>query len=94
MVDMDRMDEIPIFPLQQVVLFPRVRCPLHIFEPRYRQLTEAALAGDRRIGMVAVRPEHANAMAGDPPVFGVGCEGRSVGRGVSGRGQGTTAVPA
>jgi Lon protease-like protein len=59
-----------------VVLFPGVQTPLHIFEPRYRQMTEHALAGGRRIGMVAVRPEAAAAIAGDPPVFPVGCEGR------------------
>ena len=68
-------DVIPIFPLAQVVLFPGVRCPLHIFEPRYRQMTEAALRGERRIGMVTVRPDEAHAMAGDPGVFEVGCEG-------------------
>jgi len=66
---------IPLFPLGNVVLFPRSRVPLHIFEPRYRQMTAAALAGDRRIGMVAVRPEHQAEMAGDPPVFAVGCAG-------------------
>lgn len=78
MVDPDDSEsrEIPIFPLQQVVLFPRVPCPLHIFEPRYRQMTEAALAADGRIGMVAVRPDHLHEMAGDPPIFDVGCEGR------------------
>ncbi|HEY8157039.1 MAG TPA: LON peptidase substrate-binding domain-containing protein [Myxococcota bacterium] len=66
----------PLFPLANVVLFPGVQAPLHIFEPRYRQMTEHTLAGDRKIGMVAVRPERVDAMAGDPPVFGVGCEGR------------------
>jgi hypothetical protein len=80
MVDPDdgESDEIRIFPLQQVVLFPRVPCALHVFEPRYRQMTEAALAGDGRIGMVTVRPEHTHEMAGDPPIFDVGCEGRIV----------------
>ncbi len=68
-------EELPLFPLSQVVLFPGVRCPLHIFEPRYRQMTEAALAGSRRIGMVTVRPEHTTEMAGDPPLFDVGCAG-------------------
>ncbi len=67
---------IPIFPLSAVVLFPRVSAPLHIFEPRYRQMTAAALGGDRRIGMVTARPEYAQATQGDPPVFSVGCEGR------------------
>jgi hypothetical protein len=69
------LETIPIFPLANVVLFPRGRVPLHVFEPRYRQMTAEALAGERRIGMVAVRPEHAADMAGDPPVFAVGCAG-------------------
>jgi Lon protease-like protein len=67
---------LPLFPLSHVVLFPGVQTPLHIFEPRYRQMTEHALAGSRRIGMVTVRPEAVEAMPGDPPVFQVGCEGR------------------
>ena len=69
-------ESLALFPLSNVVLFPGVRTPLHIFEPRYRQMTEHALAGSRQIGMVAVRPERVEAMPGDPPVFGVGCEGR------------------
>ncbi len=70
-----RIEEIPLFPLANVVLFPHGRVPLHVFEPRYRELSAHALAGARRIGMVAVRPEHADAMAGDPPVFAIGCAG-------------------
>lgn len=66
---------IPIFPLENVVLFPRVQVPLHIFEPRYRQMTHEALAGDRRIGMVVVRPESTGDMQHHPPVFEVGCTG-------------------
>jgi Lon protease-like protein len=66
---------LPIFPLQSVVLFPGVNAPLHLFEPRYRQMAEAALAGNRRIGMIAVPPEHVAEMAGDPPVYDVGCAG-------------------
>ena len=68
-------EEIALFPLASIVLFPRVRTPLHIFEPRYRQMAEHALAGERSIGMVAVPPEHVEAMAGDPPVYAVGCAG-------------------
>ncbi len=71
-------DEIPIFPLSQVVLFPKLRCPLHIFEPRYRELIQAAFDGEQRIGMVTVRPEHAADMAGDPPIYAIGCEGRII----------------
>jgi Lon protease-like protein len=71
----DALEALPIFPLANVVLFPHGRVPLHVFEPRYREMTEAALAADRRIGMTTVRPEHVHAMAGDPPVFSVGCAG-------------------
>ena len=67
--------KIPLFPLENVVLLPEGVVPLHIFEARYRQLTEHALAGDRRIGMIAVRPEGSREMAGDPPLFEIGCAG-------------------
>jgi len=70
-----REETIPLFPLPSVVLFPHARVPLHVFEPRYRQMTAHALAGERRIGMVAVHPEHLGAMDGDPPVFAIGCAG-------------------
>jgi Lon protease-like protein len=59
------------------VLFPDVRLPLHVFEPRYREMTRDVLAGDRAIGMVLIEP------GGDPgeqraPVFCTGCVGRVV----------------
>jgi len=66
---------LPIFPLSNVVLFPRVKTPLHLFEPRYRQLARDVLKGERRIGMVVVRPEHVDEMPGDPPIYPVGCAG-------------------
>jgi Lon protease-like protein len=64
-----------LFPLDNVVLLPGVVLPLHVFEPRYRQLAASVVAGDRQIGMIAVRPEHAHEMAGDPPLYAVGCAG-------------------
>jgi len=67
---------LPIFPLSNVVLFPGVSTPLHLFEPRYRQMARDVLAGGRRIGMVVVRPEFSDEMSGDPPVFPIGCAGR------------------
>jgi Lon protease-like protein len=66
---------IPIFPLPNVVLFPNVFLPLHIFEPRYRALVSDALSGDRIIGMVLLQPGHDADYAGRPPVFPVGCAG-------------------
>ena len=46
---------IPIFPLPNVVLFPSVFLPLHIFELRYRRMLADALSGDRIIGMVLLK---------------------------------------
>jgi Lon protease-like protein len=66
---------IPIFPLPNVVLFPNVFLPLHIFEPRYRAMVTDALAGDRIIGMVLLQPGHESEYEGRPPVFPVGCAG-------------------
>jgi Lon protease-like protein len=66
---------IPIFPLPNVVLFPNVFLPLHIFEPRYREMVADALAGDRIIGMVLLRPGWEANYDGRPPVYPIGCAG-------------------
>jgi Lon protease-like protein len=66
---------IPIFPLPNVVLFPNVFLPLHIFEARYRQMVDAALNGDRIIGMVLLRPGWEGDYEGRPPVYPIGCAG-------------------
>lgn len=68
-------DPLPLFPLPAVVLFPETRVPLHVFEPRYRQMMDDAVRGAGLIGMVTVTPEHQQEMAGDPPIFPVGCAG-------------------
>lgn len=66
---------IPIFPLPNVVLFPNVFLPLHIFETRYRQMVDGALNGDRIIGMVLLRPGWEGDYEGRPAVYPVGCAG-------------------
>jgi Lon protease-like protein len=66
---------IPIFPLPNVVLFPSVFLPLHIFEPRYREMVADALAGDRIIGMVLLQPGADGDYEGRPPIYPVGCAG-------------------
>ncbi len=66
---------LPIFPLAGVLLLPRGRLPLNIFEPRYLAMTRDAIAGDRMIGMV--QPSDPNqSPIGNPPVYPVGCAGR------------------
>jgi len=53
----DKLPEVmPIFPLPEVVLFPRAVLPLHMFEPRYRTMTADALAGDGLIAVALLRP--------------------------------------
>ena len=66
---------IPIFPLQDVMLFPQLTRPLHIFEPRYRDMVADALEGDRLIGMVLLEPGHEAEYEGRPPVYPVGSAG-------------------
>lgn len=67
--------KIPIFPLPNVVLFPTVFMPLHIFEPRYREMVRDALEGDRLIGIVMLRPGFENDAAGRPAIYPIGCAG-------------------
>ncbi len=50
------LKSIPLFPLPNVVLFPRAVLPLHIFEQRYLQMTADALAGTRTIAMAFLKP--------------------------------------
>src|SRR5205085_9622463 len=68
-------DLLPLFPLPNVVLFPNVFLPLHIFEPRYREMVADAIAADRLIGMVLLRPGWDRDYEGRPPVFPIGCSG-------------------
>jgi Lon protease-like protein len=63
---------LPIFPLP-VVLFPGAPQPLHIFEPRYRQLLADCLAADRRFGIAYVTPHRAPAVDPAPDLGDVGC---------------------
>ena len=71
-------DELPkavsVFPLEGALLLPGGRLPLRIFEPRYLNMVEDALAGHRMIGMV--QPCEACAEQGSANVYRTGCLGR------------------
>jgi uncharacterized protein len=72
----ERLPEtIPIFPLPDPALFPLVARPLHIFEPRYREMVADALRGDRIIGMVTLQPGYEADYEGRPAIFQIGCAG-------------------
>lgn len=66
---------IPIFPLPDVMLFPNMTVPLHIFEPRYRAMVADALKGNRIIGMVLLRPGYEPDYERSPSIFPLGCAG-------------------
>lgn len=75
MIGLDDLPRIvPIFPLTGVLLLPRARLPLNIFEPRYLAMVRDALAGPRLIGMV--QPLEPNDAAAEPAVFPIGCLGK------------------
>jgi uncharacterized protein len=66
---------IPIFPLEEALLFPGVSRPLYIFEPRYRAMVADALKGDRIIGMTTLMPGYEANYQGRPPIYPIGCAG-------------------
>ncbi|MBS7537704.1 LON peptidase substrate-binding domain-containing protein [Ancylobacter lacus] len=68
-------DSVPLFPLEGVLLLPRCQLPLNIFEPRYLAMIDAAMAGDRLIGMIQSDPR-GGALPHGPALAAVGCVGR------------------
>jgi len=71
--------KIPIFPLPDVVLFPGVALPLHVFEPRYRQMVRDAMASERPIvGIGLLKGDWQKDYYGNPQIFEVGCAGEIV----------------
>ena len=73
---MSRTLRVPIFPLPGAILFPRSQLPVHIFEPRYRDMVRDAIDGGGQIAMIQPqRPDDDN----EAPLFSVGCVGELVG---------------
>ncbi len=73
-------ETLPIFPLAGVLLLPTGNLPLHIFEPRYKNMVTDAFGSDRLIGMVQPRRPEAASRAGSvddfEAVYHTGCAGR------------------
>lgn len=67
--------ELKVFPLPGALLLPRAELPLNIFEPRYLEMVDDAMAGDRLIGMIQPEDEDAD-LNGSPGLCQVGCAGR------------------
>ncbi len=71
----DIPETIPVFPLPRALLLPRVDLPLNIFEPRYLQMIDDVLRGDRIVGMI--QPNEATEGAEiNPALYPIGCAGR------------------
>ena len=70
----DLPEELPVFPLAGAVVMPGVQLPLNIFEPRYLNMTQDALAADHLIGMI--QPVSDSASDETPGLHRVGCAGR------------------
>jgi Lon protease-like protein len=67
-----------LFPLPNLVLYPHVMQPLHIFEERYREMLEDALAGDKLIAMAVLEPGWETDYDSRPPVAKYACLGKVV----------------
>ena len=72
----DLPKSLPLFPLTGAVLLPRGALPLNIFEPRYLEMVEYALQGDRLIGMI--QPTEHEDTTLRPALSQVGCAGKIV----------------
>jgi uncharacterized protein len=75
---MDLPSIIPVFPLPNVVLFPGVPLPLHIFEPRYRDMVREAADGHEVIGMALLRGDWQPRYEENPEIFDTGCAGKII----------------
>ncbi len=63
---------IPVFPLDSALLLPRGQLPLNIFEPRYLNMVDDVIAGDRVVGMI----QTSGGLRSRPKLAKVGCAGR------------------
>jgi uncharacterized protein len=67
---------VPLFPLPNVVLFPRMSLPLHVFEPRYRKMVNDVMQTHKTIGMALLRPGWEADYHGRPAIYPIGCAGK------------------
>lgn len=70
-----KAETVPVFPLPNVVFFPKTFLPLHVFEPRYRRMVEDSLAGEKRIAMALLKEGWEHDYFGTPEVHPIGCVG-------------------
>ena len=71
--DFEFPNKIPVFPLSNFIIFPNTTVPLNIFEPRYIQMVDDCMKGDRLIGVV--QPKKTGDLK-KPNLYEVGCAGK------------------
>ena len=69
----DLPNKIAIFPLSNFIIFPKTNAPLNIFEPRYIQMLDDAMKGNRLIGII--QPKKTGDLK-KPNLYDVGCVGK------------------
>ncbi|MEJ2229727.1 MAG: LON peptidase substrate-binding domain-containing protein [Nitrospirales bacterium] len=69
---------VPVFPLPTVVFFPETYLPLHIFEPRYREMVLDASGQGHCIGMALLKEGWEDQYDEAPPIYSIGCVGRII----------------
>tara|TARA_Y100000816_G_C26022426_1_gene534916 strand:- start:87 stop:728 length:642 start_codon:yes stop_codon:yes gene_type:complete len=69
----DLPNKIPIFPLSNFIIFPKTTVPLNIFEPRYIQMVDEVMKGNRLIGII--QPKKSGELK-KPNLYDVGCAGK------------------
>ncbi len=69
---------LPVFPLPTVVFFPRTYLPLHIFEPRYRQMVKDCMKGSQTVAMALLKEGWEEDYYDQPQIYPIGCVGKVV----------------
>ena len=69
---------VPLFPLSTVVFFPNTLLPLHVFEPRYKQMVSDVIKSEKIIGMALLKPGWQSNYYGNPDIYDVAGMGRIV----------------
>jgi Lon protease-like protein len=67
---------VPVFPLSGALLLPFAQRPLNVFEPRYVEMVDAALGGNRLIGIIQPQDSSEESPRGRAPLQKIGCLGR------------------
>lgn len=76
--EVDLPGKVAMFPLAAALLLPGGRMPLNVFEPRYLQMIDEAMAGSRLVGMIQPSLDGAMREDGEPELCAVGCMGRII----------------